>query len=467
MADLWRLSAVETARRIRSKELSAKEVITSSLQRLDAVNGRINAVVQEMPESALQAAEQIDQSIARGEDPDPLAGVPVTIKVNVDQAGYATTNGLKLQENLTAETDSPVTANLRRAGAVVIGRTNTPAFSLRWFTRNSIHGSTYNPHNPSLTPGGSSGGAAAATASGIGCIGHGTDIAGSVRYPAYACGLHGLRPSLGRIPAVNFTAPDRHIGGQLMAVSGPMARTIEDVRLGFEAMAASDIRDPWWTPVPLQLPKQEKRVALCFEPSGMTVDQSVKDALLDAAKRLQSAGWQVDEVACPDMREPARLQAILWLAEFRRGAAALVDQEADPDASFVYQQMQRLCPEPDLNGLLDCLQQRVTLMRSWAQFFERYPILLCPNSAEPPFPNNLDVESADSFDRVIEAQLPQIAPPFMGLPGLAVTTTIGPNHTPIGVQLLAARFREDTLFDAGADIAASGPTLSPVDPATP
>lgn len=465
MSNLWRMSAAETARRVRTKELSAREVISSTLDRLTAVNGRINAIVQEMPEEALQAADQLDQSIANGETPGPLAGVPVTIKVNTDQAGFSTTNGLKIQKNLIAETDSPVVTNLRKAGAIVVGRTNTPAFSLRWFTRNLLHGSTYNPHNAALTPGGSSGGAAAATASGIGCIGHGTDIAGSVRYPAYACGLHGLRPSLGRIPAVNFTAPDRHIGGQMMAVSGPLARTVEDVRLGFEAMAAADPRDPWWSPVPLRLPDQEKRVALCVAPSGISTEPAVKDALFDAAKRLQNAGWQIEEVECPDMREPARLQAILWLAEFRRGAAALVEKEADPDACFVYEQMQRLCPQPDMNGLMDCLQRRVTLMRDWALFFERYPVLLCPNSAEPPFPNNLDVQDADSFDRVIEAQLPQIAPPFVGLPGLAVTTAIGPQQTPIGVQLIGARFREDTLLAAGTDIAASGPELLPVDPA--
>jgi amidase len=286
-----------------------------------------------------------------------------------------------------------------------------------------------------------------------------------VRYPAYACGLHGLRPSFGRIPAVNFTGPDRHIGGQIMAVSGPLARTVGDVKLAFEAMAAQDVRDPWWTPVPLDLPQQPKRVALCLSPSNMNVDAAVQDALRDAAGRLENAGWQVEQVQCPDMREPARLQLILWLAEFRRGAVAMVEEEADPDAMFVYQQLSRHCPDPDLNAVLDCLQQRVTLMREWNLFFEKFPVLLCPNSAEPPFPNNLDVESGESFDRVVEAQLPQIAPPFLGLPGLAVTTHIMPDKTPMGVQLIAARFREDTLLAAGSDIEAAGPTLAPVDPA--
>ncbi|MEP1208939.1 MAG: amidase family protein [Rhizobiaceae bacterium] len=464
MSELWQLSGGAVSRKVRSGEVSAVDVAKSALARLDAVNPKLNAVVQQLPDQALAQAASIDAEIARGKDPGPLAGVPVTIKVNVDQQGFATTNGLKLQENLVAETDSPVVANLRKAGAIVVGRTNTPAFSLRWFTRNNLHGSTYNPHNKSLTPGGSSGGAASATAAGIGAIGHGTDIAGSVRYPAYACGLHGLRPSLGRIPAVNLSAADRHIGAQLMAVSGPLARTVEDVRLGFEAMAAADTSDPWWVPVPLSLPDQPKRVALCLEPSDMKVDSAVKDALRDAARRLADAGYQVDEVECPDMREPTQMQLILWLAEFRRGAAAAVEQEGDPDSQFVYAQLQRHCPAPDLDMVMDCLQRRVTLGRQWNAFFEQYPLILCPISGEPPFPNNLDVESEDSFDRVAEAQVPQIGPPFLGLPGLCVTTGISDQNVPMGVQLIAARYREDTLLAAGAAIEAAGPALPPIDP---
>src|SRR5262245_11398405 len=182
------------------------------LARLAHVNPAINAVVTEFPDEALRAAQLIDDQIAHKQPVGALSGVPVTVKTNVDQAGHATTNGVRLQRDLKAETDNPVVANLRKAGAVIIGRTNTPAFSLRWFTRNSLHGHTRNPWSASITPGGSSGGAAAAVATGIGAIAHGTDIAGSIRYPAYACGIHGLRPSFGRVPNVNFTAKDRHIG---------------------------------------------------------------------------------------------------------------------------------------------------------------------------------------------------------------------------------------------------------------
>jgi amidase len=465
MSELWRESAAAIAQRVKRGDLTATEVAEDALARLGVVNPTINAVVAEMPDEALAEARRVDEAIARGDDPGPLAGVPVTVKVNVDQAGQATTNGLRIQRDLVAREDNPVVANLRRAGAVVIGRTNTPAFSLRWFCRNGLHGHTRNPRDPGRTPGGSSGGASAALASGVGALAHGTDIAGSIRYPAYACGVHGLRPTLGRVPAVNPSAPDRHIGAQLMAVSGPLARTVGDLRLGLAAMAAPDPRDPWWTPAPLETPPESKRAALTVAPEGLAVHPEVEAALRDAALRLADAGWQVDEVGCPPLREPAGLQARLWLAEFRRGAGAAVAQEADPDACFVYEQMSQLCPDVDLAGFMDTLQARVGFARQWSLFLERYPVLLCPVSAELPFPDLLDVESPAAFHRVMEAQLTQIALPFMGLPAMTVSTReVG--HTTTGVQLVAGRYREATLLAAGEVIEAGGTPPSPIDPAT-
>ena len=217
MQDLWRLSAADLAALIRSKKVSAKEAATAALARLDAVNPKINAVVDHRPDDVLAQAAAVDAAIARGEDAGPLAGVPVTVKVNIDQQGFATTNGLKLQRDAIAKSNSPVIDNLRKAGAVILGRTNCPAFSYRWFTTNLIHGDTKNPRDPGITPGGSSGGAGAAVAAGIGHIAHGTDIAGSIRYPAYACGVHGLRPTLGRIAGVQCGAARARRSGRRSA----------------------------------------------------------------------------------------------------------------------------------------------------------------------------------------------------------------------------------------------------------
>src|SRR6478735_4228687 len=312
MQDLWRLSAADLANLVKTKKVSAREAAQAGLARLDAVNPSLNAVIDHRPEDVLKQADAVDAAIARGEDPGMLAGVPVTIKANVDQEGFATTNGLKLQRDLIAREDNPVVANFRKAGAILLGRTNCPAFSYRWFTTNLVHGDTKNPRDASLTPGGSSGGAGSAVAAGIGHIAHGTDIAGSIRYPAYANGVHGLRPTVGRIAAFNAALPERTIGPQISAVSGPLARTIADLRISLAAMAGFDPRDPWWVPAPLEGVKREKRAALCLDPDGLDAVPEVKAAVADAGKRLERAGWIVEEVmTVPPLREAADWQTKL------------------------------------------------------------------------------------------------------------------------------------------------------------
>ena len=333
MQDLWRLSAAELAALIKSKKVSAKEAATAALARLDAVNPRINAVVDHKPAEVLAEAAVVDAKIARGEDAGILAGVPVTVKVNIDQQGFATTNGLKIQKDAIAKSNSPVIDNLRKSGAVILGRTNCPAFSYRWFTTNLVHGDTKNPRDPGITPGGSSGGAGAAVAAGIGHIAHGTDIAGSIRYPAYACGVHGLRPTVGRIAAFNAALPERPIGPQISAVSGPLARTIGDLRIALAAMSGFDARDPWWVPAPLEGPPRPKRAALCLNPDGLDPVPEVKAAVADAGKRLERAGWTVEEIATtPPLREAMDWQTKFWLGDNYEAQLEAAEREGDPGA---------------------------------------------------------------------------------------------------------------------------------------
>lgn len=452
MPDPATLTASETAALVARGDLSAVEVTRAALDRIDRLNPALNAIVQRLDETALATAAAIDAARARGETLGSLAGVPVTIKVNVDQAGQATTNGLVTQKDLIADQDNPVVASLRRAGAVIVGRSNTPAFSLRWFTRNGLHGATRNPHDAALTPGGSSGGAGVAVATGMGAIGHGTDIAGSIRYPAYACGVHGLRPSLGRVAAFNPTAGDRLIGGQLMAVSGPLARSVADLRLALAAMAAPDLRDPWYQPMPLTGAPARRRVAYVEAPDGMAVAEPVRAALRAAADTLRAAGYEVEPVATPPWAEAMALQLRLWMAEFRHTGLAGLKAENDADANFVYAQMTRHCPEIDLAGLMDTLRARARLTRLWRGFLADWPLVLCPVSGELPFPDQLDVADEAGFDRVLAAQMPLIATPFMGLPGLTITTG-KQGRTPVGVQLVADQFREDLLLEAGEILA--------------
>jgi len=463
MSELWKLPGYEISKLVRSKQISAVEVTKAHLDRLNEVNPKLNAVVQEMPEEAIEGAKEIDRKIEIGEDPGILCGVPLTIKVLADQKGFATTNGLKIQKDLIATIDSPIVSNVKKAGGVVIGRTNTPAFSLRWFTSNDVHGQTLNPHDKNITPGGSSGGASSAVASGICPIAHGTDIGGSIRYPAYACGLHGLRPTFGRIPAFNASGGERHIGGQIMAVGGPISRTMKDIQVSFEAMAASDNRDPWYVPVPFAGPKFDKRVAFSTNPDGMPVCDEVVKAIKDSAKILSNNGWQVEEVECPPMQEAADINAKLWMAETRYAAKGMIDKEDEADSKFVFEQMTKRSPEIDKGGLLDALQMRATLLREWQLFLSKYPVLITPVSGELPFPQQLDVKSENDFENIMKAQLTQLAVPALGLPALSVFTGFS-GTAPVGVQLIGARFREDILIAAGTDIESSGEQPKCVDP---
>jgi amidase len=464
MQDLWRLSAADIAALIRSKQVSAKEAASAALARLDAVNPQINAVVDHRPDDVLAQAGAIDAAIGRGEEVGALAGVPVTVKVNIDQAGFANTNGLTLQREVIAATNSPVIDNLRRAGAVILGRTNCPAFSYRWFTTNLIHGDTKNPRDPGITPGGSSGGAGAAVAAGIGHIAHGTDIAGSIRYPAYACGVHGLRPTIGRVAAFNASLPERPIGPQITAVSGPLARSIGDLRIALAAMSAKDMRDPWWVPAPLQGPDMPKRAALCLRPDGLETVAEVKAAVADAGKRLERAGWTVEEIeTTPPLREPAELQTKLWLGDGYEAQLAAAEREGDPGALACLRGNRAKVFPFDAAALSGALVRRATLTRQWLQFFETYAVVLMPVSAELPFPDGLDLRDEASFARVWRAQLPQIAIPFMGLPGLTVSTGLV-GRVPVGVQVVSSRYREDLCLLAGEAIEAGGTPPLPVDP---
>jgi amidase len=463
MQDLWRLSAADLATLIRSKKVSAKEAATAALARLDAVNPKINAVVDHKPAEVLAQASAIDAAIGRGEDAGPLAGVPVTVKVNIDQEGFATTNGLKLQSDIIAKSNSPVIDNLRKAGAVILGRTNCPAFSYRWFTTNLVHGDTKNPRDPGITPGGSSGGAGAAVAAGIGHIAHGTDIAGSIRYPAYANGVHGLRPTLGRIAAFNAALPERPIGPQMCAVSGPLARTIADLRIALGAMSGWDARDPWWVPAPLEGPAMPKRVAMCLDPDGLDPVPEVKAAIADAGKRLERAGWTVEEIAnTPPLREAADLNTKLWLGDGYEAQLAMAEREGDPGALACLRGNKAKVFPFDLSKTLT---RRLTLIREWLAFFEKYPVLLMPVSGELPFPDQLDRKDEASFARVWHAQMPQIGIPLMGLPGLTVSTGLV-GRVPVGVQLVSARFREDLCLAAGEAIEAGGTPSAAIDPAS-
>ncbi len=464
MKDFWKINGYEISALLNKKEVSATEICNNLIEHIEKINPKINAIVVETFEDAKKQAKIIDKKIKEGENIGTLAGVPTTIKVNTDQIGYPSTNGLRIQKDLIAKKDSPVVKNLRNSDALMLGKTNTPAFSIHWFTRNSLHGHTLNPHNKNITPGGSSGGAAAATAAGMGAIGHGTDIAGSIRYPAYACGIHGLRPSIGRVPMINYTTPDRHIGGQIMAVSGPLARSIKDLELALKVMSRENYDDPWWTPLSFSLPMPEKKIALLKKIEGLKIDPIISAELDLVAKRLEDSGWVIEEPKAPNFQEAAKFQATLWLGEFRRTGGEAITKENDPDSNFIYSQMSRRCSDTSLEKFMDSLQQRARISREWNKFFDQYPIILCPITGDIPFPDLKDLESEESFDLVFDSMLPQIAPPYMGLPGLSFATSQTKQKIPLGVQIISRKFREDLLLNVGYDLEKYYPKIEPVLP---
>src|SRR3954469_3103800 len=452
--ELWRWSATQLARGIAAGQISAREATESCLDRIDAVNPGLTALVEVSREEALQAAEDADRRTASGAELGPLHGVPVAIKVNSDQKGHATTNGVVAFKDIIATTDSPQVASLRRSGAIFVGRSNTPAFSYRWFTSNDLHGRTLNPWDATRTPGGSSGGASSAVASGMVPIAHGNDIGGSVRYPAYACGVVGLRPPVGRLAGLyGPEGADPALSVQAMLVQGPLARSVADTRLGLRGMTGADSRDPFHVPgAPAALPAERPyRVALVRDHGVATPTAAVSQALDQAAGWLSDAGYVVEEVELSLLAEAYRLWYLLCMEEFRQ-IMPLVEEVGDHGMKKAAEHYYAVCSEwwgaqPGLSDYMNGYARRGTLIRQLGEFMERYSTVLLPMSAEQPFEQDADIASVDSMRRVMAAQASMMAIPVLGFPALSVPTGVA-GGLPVGVQLLGRRFDEDGILDA-------------------
>ncbi len=465
--ELWSWTAAELAQAIVAGRISSVEATESALARMDAINPKINAVVDPLHEDAMAAAREADAALARGEAKGPLQGVPVTVKINVDYAGHATTNGVKAFANLIAPGDGSVVRNLRASGAVIIGRTNTPCFSMRWFTENELHGATLNPHDAGLTPGGSSGGAGSAVAAGIGAMAHGNDIGGSVRFPAYCCGVYGLRPTSGLLPSFNPTqAAERLIASQMMAVQGPLARSVEDIRLAMLAMSTNDPRDIWQVPMPELAPPpaiDPCRVALFAEHDECDIDPEVTQSIRHAAAILTDAGYTVEEIPIPSITEAADLWRLIMVNEMRSGLGAMIEKHGDPAIRYAYETLADGVPDLDRTDFLKAFAQRSTLLRQWQLLFATHPLVLTAVSWKKPYPVGHDLKSAPFFDSYYKEVAPTAMAPILGLPGMSVPVKTG-EGLPIGVQLLANRFGENALLSAASAIERANGALLPVEP---
>lgn len=466
-SDLWRWQASDLAHGIRTRQISAREAVQSCLARLEQVNPKINAVVDLLAEEALAAADGADAAVAAGEEIGPLHGVPVTYKINMDYAGRPTTNGIVAFKHRIAAADNPAIANWRRAGAIAIGRTNVPPFSARFFTSSALHGRTLNPWAAELTPGGSTGGGAAAVATGMGPLAHGTDRAGSIRHPAYCCGVLGLRPTIGRIPHYNGTSPeDPSLTTQITHIQGPLARTVRDLRLGYMTMAAGDPRDPGWVPAAGSYdtaPSKPCAVALLVDNPGAETDDAVAAALHRAAGWLEDGGYRVEQAAPPHFEEIARLFFTLVRSEERSSTTSAIDRLGDDELRRARASTMAYASQLDYEGYIKAFARRATILREWQLFLERYPLLLMPVSSLLPLPVNYDQQGDAAVARMLTAHHPMLAVSMLGLPGLAVPAGLA-EGVPVGVQLVAGRYREVVCLAAAEIIEARCPAATPIDP---
>ena len=466
-APLWTWDAADLAAAIRKREISAHDAVSACVARMHDVNPRLNAVTVDLSQQAMAQARAADEALVRGDAIGPLHGVPVTTKENVDQEGCATVNGVAAYRDVVAMSDSPVVANLKKAGAIVIGRTNTPAMSFRLDTVNEFRGRTHSPWSRGHTPGGSSGGASSSVAAGITPIGQGNDIAGSVRYPAFCTGLVGLRPSFGRIPAYNGTATrERTISSQLMSVQGPLARSVRDVRMALQAMSQPDPRDPWWTPAPLMGPEAPRRIAIvdaAEDLGGIAPGKAMQEALRTSAVALSDAGYEVVRDKTPGFKRAFELWFEMLVPEFRKFMHADFERDGDEGIRVAMRYVLDNVPESDEESHLRALSERTRVIRDWNVFFAHTPLVLTVVCTEPPYAHGFDLESAERTMRMWREASTLMAVPVLGLPGIAVPTGLA-DGLPVGVQLVGPRFREDLVLAAAEAIEARVTKLVPIDP---
>jgi Asp-tRNA(Asn)/Glu-tRNA(Gln) amidotransferase A subunit family amidase len=454
------------AEQIRKKKISPIGLIEAHLAQIEKLNPRLNAFVQVDAERARRAARDAENAAirekTRGKALGPLHGVPISIKSSISVAGLRCEAGTRLRAGFVAQQDAPLVARLKNAGAIVLGMTNTPELLMAWETDNLLYGRTNNPWDLERTPGGSSGGEAAAIAAGMSAGGVGSDGGGSIRVPAHFSGICGLKPTPGRIPATGHY-PTSAGPFALIGVVGPMARTVADLKVLFEVMQGPDIGDTCSAPVPVRWPSDDEITKLrigYFEDDGRTpVTAETRTAVRTAAEALRRTGFQVDRFQ-PEGLEEARQ---LWWKFFVVAGGMLLrpmftkpmftkpmfkGREADL-SPILKQFLEWSAAEPELTGetLLDAWIRRDALRAQFFAQMQRYPILLCPAAAIPAFRhgerswqiegktvNYLDAWSYTEFFNLL------------GNPAAVVPAGRSYAGLPIGVQIVGRPWEEEQVL---------------------
>jgi Asp-tRNA(Asn)/Glu-tRNA(Gln) amidotransferase A subunit family amidase len=461
--ELTFLSACEMAKLIRSRKLSPVELVQAHLDRIERLNPKINAYVQVDGERALAYARRAEKAVLENKTLGPLHGVPLSIKSAIDVAGMRCEAGTKLRAGHVAANDAPLVSRLRNAGAIILGMTNTPELLMAWETDNLLYGRTNNPWDLSRTAGGSSGGEAAAIASGCSAGGVGSDGGGSIRVPAHFCGICGLKPTPGRVPATGHF-PQSVGPFALIGVVGPMARTVADLRLLFEVMQGPDQGDPSAAPVAVRWPQfrnggeapdvhvrafTRPRIAF-FEDDGHTpVTQETRNAVNHAAQVLRSTGFEVEPFR-PEGLEKARR---LWWKFFGVAGGMLLGPMTKGHES----ELSAILKEFNSWVAAEASHTAQTLLDSWIerdlvrmQIFEQmenFPVLLCPVASIPAFRhrerdweiNGQRVEYLDAWSYCEWFNL-------LGMPAATVPISRSAEGLPVGVQIAAQPWEEELVL---------------------
>ena len=441
MNDAIYWSASTLARALRAGELSSREMVDACLARIEVVNPSVNAVVQLVPERARSEADALDKLAASGHFKGPLHGVPITLKDSLDTAGIISTGGTLGRRDFVPQQDAPVVARLRAAGAVLLGKTNTPELTLSAETNNLIYGRSNNPYDLARSPGGSSGGSAAIIACGGSALELGSDTGGSIREPAHLCGITGIKPTSGRTPRSGHIVPYGGIFDSLTQI-GPMARYVEDLALALPIICGPDGCDPAVVPVALGDPGAidvaRLRVAWYVDNGIVTPDAEIQRVVSETAQALRVEVDVLDNRLLPGMRELVSLST-----ELRESA----------NAGVIMRLLKRYGttqPGPDLAGYLTekslaasdhvdpALLEAIDEARGQAfNFFENYDAILCPPSHALARPHGASHQ--DSFDDWSYMTIHNL----LGWPGVSVRAGRSDGGLPVGVQIVAAPWRED------------------------
>jgi amidase len=461
--ELWQESASRLADLIRTGSVTSREVVESHLERIELVNPQVNAIVEVRPDEVRAAADAADAAVASGAPLGPLHGVPFTAKINIDVAGYASNEGAVALKDLMAYEDAPTVERMRAAGGVMLARTNMPDLGLRMNTESSLYGSTHNPWRLERTVGGSSGGEAAAISSGMSPLGLGNDIGGSLRSPAYACGIASIKPSKGRVPDRNPSATiDAPINSQIMLAEGVLARHVSDVRLGLEIVMGAHRRDPQSIDAPLRGREVARRVALVPEPSGGANDPDVAEGVRVAGRALEAAGYEVEEVEPPMLFEAYLAWAELQLMSMTV-TKPLLDAVLGDDARRFLELTDVEWPPFTAESLFVMHQSRWRVASAWRAFLSDYPLIVGPTWTQPPFTLGYDIVDAESALKVVEMVRFTLPANLLGLPAACVPTGVA-NGLPTGAQIIGDLLREDLCLDAAQVIEEAVGVLTPIDP---